>query len=91
MVPDARIIALTLTMLRFSTLPVNSGVGPCINCDVDLDLHQPDPGSPDRLIGVCDACGRWFVIDSIPGTVEATMVLLPDGAFFLKALTDCPT
>jgi hypothetical protein len=90
MVPDVRTGALTLTMVRFSTLLENSGGGRCITCDVDLDLHQPDIGSPDRLVGICEACGRWFVIDLIPGTDEAVMVLLPDGAFFLRALMDCP-
>jgi hypothetical protein len=89
MVPDVR--AVTLTMVRFSTLPENSGGGRCITCDDDLDLHQPVIESADRLVGICKACGRWFVIDLIPGTDEAVMVLLPDGVFFLNALMDCPT
>jgi hypothetical protein len=75
--PDARTVALTLTMLRFSTLPENSGGGRCINCGVVLELHQPDIGSPDRLVGICETCGSWFVIDLVPGTDEAVMFLLP--------------
>jgi hypothetical protein len=55
-----------------------------IACEGPLDLHQPDPGFPDRMVGVCMRCGRWYLLDSIPGTEEALMVLLPDGESFQK-------
>ncbi len=35
----------------------------CPDCGNPLDLHQPDPFSPDRILGVCPNCGRWVLID----------------------------
>jgi hypothetical protein len=91
MAPDARTLAFPLTVLRFSTLPEDFGGGRCVACDVYLDLHQPDAGLPERMVGICEACGRWYVIDLIPGTDDAVMVLLPGGEAFLNAHMGCPT
>ena len=39
------------------------GVVPCPACwDVVLDLHQPCLLMDGRLIGVCEACGRWYLL-----------------------------
>jgi hypothetical protein len=73
-------------MLRFSTLPEDSGGGRCVGCDIYLDLHQPDAGLPERLVGICESCRRWYVIDMIPETDEAVMVLLPEGEALVNAL-----
>ncbi len=35
----------------------------CPNCANLLDLHQPDPQLPDRLLGICPRCKTWFLID----------------------------
>jgi hypothetical protein len=84
---DIRAIAAALTMVRFSTLPENHDEGRCFVCDGPLDLHQPDIRSPERVIGVCELCGNWYLIVLIPGTDEAVMVALPDDQTFLNALT----
>jgi hypothetical protein len=55
-------------------------------CDVDLDLHQPDTEIPERLLGTCEACGRWYLIDAVSETDEAVMISLPEGASIRNAL-----
>lgn len=41
----------------------------CPGCGTDLDLHQPDPHLPDRLLGTCPECKSWFVIDLAAGAM----------------------
>ena len=79
---DTQTVAVPLTMRRFSSLPEDLDDGGCLACKGPLDLHQPDVGSPDRMVGVCMKCGRWYLLDSIAGTDEALMVLLPDSESF---------
>ena len=81
MVPntETRTVPFPLTLLRFSTLPEDSNGGHCLSCNNVLELSQPDSQLPDRMVGVCEACGRWYVIDFLSATGEAVMLLLPDG------------
>jgi hypothetical protein len=83
--PDTRPVAVQLMMRRFSGLLEDLGDGGCLACDGSLDLHQPDADSPDRMVGVCMKCARWYLLDSIPGTEEVLLVLLPDGEALQKA------
>jgi hypothetical protein len=39
----------------------------CRNCRSRLLLHQPDPHLPDRLLGTCDRCKSWYIIDAAAG------------------------
>ena len=34
----------------------------CPNCQVPLNLHQPDEEQPSQLLGTCDCCSRWFFL-----------------------------
>jgi hypothetical protein len=86
MLRDARTIAIPLTIRRFSSLPEDLDDGGCLTCGGSLDLHQPDAGSPDRIVGVCPKCESLYLLDTIPGTNEAVMVRLPDGETLRKAL-----
>jgi hypothetical protein len=36
----------------------------CEECDNELELHQPDKTNPDKLLGICDICHSWYVIES---------------------------
>jgi hypothetical protein len=36
----------------------------CPGCGDTLEIHQPDPRKPDRLLGTCCSCGAWFLIDA---------------------------
>ena len=42
---------------------------PCQNCHTGLVVHQPDPDLPGRLIGTCDECKAWFLIDAAEGVI----------------------
>ena len=33
---------------------------------------------PERLLGVCEACKHWYLIDLVPEVSQGVMVLLPD-------------
>jgi uncharacterized protein YbaR (Trm112 family) len=39
----------------------------CPSCEEDLVIHQPDEGSPEQLLGICEECGAWFLIDEAEG------------------------
>ena len=43
-----------------------------------LSLSQPDLDSPERLLGACERCKDWFLIDLIPGQTEALLWRLPE-------------
>jgi uncharacterized protein YbaR (Trm112 family) len=47
----------------------------CPACQDNLVVHQPDERQPDRLLGTCESCRAWFLIDA----VAAVMIRLPDG------------
>jgi hypothetical protein len=49
----------------------------CLNCGAPLEVHQPDSEDPGRFIGTCDQCGRWYLLDWVPLTVEGVMLMLP--------------
>ncbi len=46
----------------------------CTECESPLVIHQPDPRLPDRLLGTCEGCKSWHLIDGKRGV----MALLPD-------------
>ena len=35
----------------------------CPGCGMELDIHQPDHGLPERLLGTCPACRSWHIIE----------------------------
>jgi hypothetical protein len=58
-----------------SCIPIPApGGSTCGTCDVPLDIHQPDPDLPDRLLGTCRVCKAWWLLD---GEAEL-MARLPD-------------
>ena len=56
----------------------------CPDCDNLLEVHQPESGFPDRMLGTCHECHRWFVADFVTGQEEGIIVFLPDAKFFLS-------
>ena len=54
----------------------------CPDCEGALDLHQPDPRNPDRILGVCERCSGWLLMDLRPDQTGWIGVPLPDAAFF---------
>ncbi|SIO66062.1 hypothetical protein SAMN05444166_7944 [Singulisphaera sp. GP187] len=46
----------------------------CEKCDEELERHQLDIELPGRMLGTCELCKAWYLIDLEGGV----MVLLPD-------------
>ena len=67
-----------LDVLRFP-VPNTQPIGPlCLKCSLPLSLSQPDLNSPERILGVCERCKGWFLIDLIPDQTEGLLWGLPD-------------
>ncbi len=43
-----------------------------------MDIHQPDPAQPDRFLGTCPGCGRWYRIEDRPIAGQVVVVRLPE-------------
>ena len=71
---EPRKISVPLTVVPLSTRGRVPAEAPCLGCGSALELHQPDGNAPERLLGTCDACGAWHLLDC-DGSV---VVLLPD-------------
>ncbi len=67
-----------LHFLRFPALSEDPVAAECLNCSSDLTLHQPDMNTPERLLGVCESCKHWYLIDLVPDVSQGVMVWLPD-------------
>jgi hypothetical protein len=50
---------------------------PCPACESALAIHQPDPQWPEQLLGVCGACGEWYLLWVNKGETEALVMHLP--------------
>jgi hypothetical protein len=49
----------------------------CLDCSSPLTLHQPDPELADRLLGTCEGCKHWYLVDLVPGRAGGFLVGLP--------------
>ncbi len=58
-------VSAELEVLQFSAA-VELHALKCPYCSLPLSLSQPDLTSPERLIGVCETCKHWFLIDILP-------------------------
>ena len=57
----------------------------CLSCNTLLEIHQPESGFPDRMLGTCHHCHSWYLWDFDSQTNQAVMVQLPDQGYFQKA------
>ena len=73
-----RKVAAELDVLRFPAAVERPVRAHCLQCDSPLSLSQPDLGSPDRLLGVCEHCSHWFFIHLIADQTEGILCRLPD-------------
>lgn len=67
-----------LHFLRFPAEFENLVAARCLNCASELTLHQPDMDLPERLLGICEACKYWYLIDLVRDANQGVMVCLPD-------------
>ena len=37
----------------------------CPECEIPLDLHQPDDNEPTQLLGICGSCCKWYFLVEI--------------------------
>jgi hypothetical protein len=65
----------TLTLSRFAGEPDEYASTRCPACEGDLNFHQPDMRQPHRLLGICDDCDAWFLIN----LAKAQILHLPRG------------
>ena len=72
--PNALMISVQLAVVPLSTQTQAPVGATCLGCGSSLELHQPDGNAPQRLLGTCDDCGRWHLIDCD----ASALVLLPD-------------
>jgi hypothetical protein len=68
-----------LRLVRIPTAPAGPGPLRCLNCGETLQFHQPESDLPDRMLGTCDECHQWHLIDFVPGKPEAVVAPLPAG------------
>jgi hypothetical protein len=88
---EDRTIRVPLTMRVVSTSPHAVDRGRCLACEGCLDLQQPDAEDPDRLLGICEVCRLWYVIDLVPGTDDAVMLQLPRGDYVRDEMAERAT
>ena len=82
MIPHQPItIPVPLTLKRILILSYELAQVRCLSCDTGLDLHQPDAQSPDRLLGICERCRQWYLLDLLLDEEAAVIVLLPEKGF----------
>jgi hypothetical protein len=76
--------------IRFRGLPAPTTgeriIARCLKCRTTLAVHQPDPDAPGRLLGTCESCGSWHLID----LAESALILLPDCRTIRKAIQAAP-
>jgi hypothetical protein len=84
--PAPRRVLAPLDLLPFPRLPEVAVGLACPHCSSSLTLHQPDPESPDRLLGICEGCKRWYLVDFAPDQAHGFLVGLP-GAEVVRALS----
>lgn len=84
--PKSITLALTATWFR----PADGGgdVPPCFQCAEQVEVHQPEPEGPDRLLGTCPGCGAWYLLDALADRSEVAMVLLPGGVELHPSLAE---
>jgi hypothetical protein len=64
----------------------NAPCPPCPRCACRLDLHQPQPNLPERLLGTCDSCDTWAVIEVGSDGVKTILAVVPESAGLLLPL-----
>jgi hypothetical protein len=58
----------------------------CPDCHEALELHQPDATDPDRLLGTCAECSKWFILVATPTGDRALVLRLPTSAELQRAI-----
>jgi hypothetical protein len=63
----------------------------CPDCEVPLDLHQPDLAEPLQLLATCGCCSRWFMLVELDLDRNETLLLeLPSAESIRLAHAESP-
>ena len=62
-------ISLALDRIHPSRVSDDAAGMACPRCHACLSIHQPDQELPDRLLGTCDECRTWFLINAASGVI----------------------
>jgi hypothetical protein len=46
----------------------------CPDCQLPLDLHQPDEELPAQLLGICESCSKWFLVVEVEPDWSGTLL-----------------
>jgi hypothetical protein len=76
--PGLNTIKPSLEVLPFPASRPVAESSRCPNCTEVMTVLQPDYELPNRLIGACERCKRWYLIDILPDVSGGTMLRLPD-------------
>lgn len=77
MASSPQFLSVTMPVTSLSHTPAHSEWVCCLNCRKHLGLVQPETQAPERLVGTCKSCGRWYLLDWNPGSRKGLMILLP--------------
>jgi hypothetical protein len=58
----------------------------CPECEVPLDLHQPDDNEPTQLLGVCASCSRWYFVVEVESTWNNALLFELPSAGSIRAM-----
>ena len=84
MTSTRRVKAVAQGPTRLAIAPEGASGIACPECGGGLDLHQPDPDTPELLLAICEDCTLWCAIgvDEVRG--EAIVLPIP-GVALLRA------
>jgi hypothetical protein len=71
--------------LRFASTPIppDEPVNVfCMECDHRVEIHQPDSELPERMLGTCEYCQTWYLVECDTDAGDAMLILLPDPSQF---------
>jgi hypothetical protein len=78
MAESPRTLSVAMPVTGVLPCPEDSTWVCCLGCGAPLELYQPETDEPQRFIGTCNQCGRWYLLDWNPQSSEGLMLLLPD-------------
>lgn len=50
----------------------------CPVCESPMEVQQPDPDQPDRLLGICEGCKRWALLIHDKKAKIVIAMVMPD-------------
>jgi hypothetical protein len=73
-------------MTHAVSMSPNVGSLCCPECEIPLDLHQPDDDEPTQLMGICGACGKWFFLVEIESGWNGALLFELPSARAIRAM-----